>query len=160
MRCSRYLHVDLHPKGLAGFVERVFRKLSNNYGRLLGFLLHHRWKTLAFTLALFVASLGVAKLVPSEMMPAQDQSMALMRFKLPVGSALGMTNAKIGLVEDYLLTQPEVNGVFAVVGGFGGDAVNQGNAFVTFVDRDKRKATQAELINRFRKDLKKNIRGM
>src|ERR1019366_2906167 len=27
MRCSRYLHVDPHPKGLAGFVERLFGRL-------------------------------------------------------------------------------------------------------------------------------------
>ena len=63
------------------------------------------------------------------MMPAQDQSMMLFRFKLPVGTALPVTDGKIKQVEDYLLHQKEVDGVFSAVGGFGGDAVNQGKAY-------------------------------
>ena len=160
MRCSRYLHVDLHPTGLAGFVERVFHKMSHGYARILSFLLAHKKKALAVTVVLFVASMQIARLVPSEMMPSQDQSQIMMRFKLPVGSAIGLTNQKMGLVEDYLLQQPEVGGVFAVVGGFGGDAVNQGMAFISLVDRDKRKASQSELIQKFRKELKSKIKGM
>ena len=154
MRCSRYLTVDPHPKGLAGFVDRVFAKLSARYRGVLEVLLAHRLKTLIITIIVFVASCFLTKLIPSEMMPAQDQAMIMMRFKLPVGSSLGLTDSKIAQVEDYLMKQPEVSGVYAAVGGFGGDSVNQGNAFVTFVDRDKRKATQAELIARFRNDLK------
>jgi HAE1 family hydrophobic/amphiphilic exporter-1 len=144
MRCSRFLQVDPHAKGLAGLVEKVFSKLARVYARILGVILRHRWKTIGVTAALFVVSLLVARLVPSEMMPAQDQSMIMMRFKLPVGSALGLTNEKIGLVEDYLLAQPEVKGVMANVGGYGGDAVNQGNAFIMLVDKDKRKASQVD----------------
>src|SRR6202012_50102 len=88
------------------------------------------------------------------------QSMMLLRFKLPVGTALPVTDGKIKQVEDYLLSQKEVDGVFSAVGGFGGDAVNQGQAFVTLVDRDKRKLSQAELIKTYRKDLKHKIPGM
>ena len=139
MRCSRYLTVDLHPKGLAGFVDRVFQRLAPLPG-VLDVLLRHRWKTMAVTLVLFAASFCIAKLVPSEMMPAPDQSQMMLRFKLPVGSAIGVTDSKIKQVEDYLLKQPEVDGVFSAVGGFGGDAVNQGMAFVTLVDPKKAQA--------------------
>jgi HAE1 family hydrophobic/amphiphilic exporter-1 len=157
MRCSRYLTVDAQPRGLAGLVERIFHVASGGYRRILERLLNHRLKTIVVTLVIFVGSLGLAKLVPSEMMPAQDQSQLLMRFKMPVGTSLPATDQKIKQVEDYLLKQPEVEGVFSAVGGFGGDAVNQGMAFVTLVDRDKRKKSQAELIQKFRTELKERI---
>jgi HAE1 family hydrophobic/amphiphilic exporter-1 len=159
MRCSRYLEVNLHPTGLAGFVDRFFVKLAARYQRILGGLLRHRVVTLIVTLAIFAVSLISAKFIPSEMMPAQDQAMFLMRFKLPVGTSLPVTNAKIGEVEEFLMKQPEVSGVFSAVGGFGGDAVNQGMAFVSLVDRDKRKLSQAELINKFRTELKSMTQG-
>ena len=143
MRCSRYLTVE-HPTGLTGIIDRAFKKLAVFYQSFLSVLLRHRLKTVAVTLIMFVASLQIAKFLPSEMMPAQDQSMFLLRFKLPVGTAFGVTDAKIKLVEDYLATIPEVDGVFSAVGGFGGDAVNQGMAYATHVDRNKRKISQAD----------------
>ena len=160
MRCSRYLTVNHHPGGLAGFVDKLFAKLAAAYERSLIFLLAHRWKTLILTLGLFFASILIAKQLPSEMMPSQDQSMMLLRFKLPVGTSLPVTDGKIKQVEDYLLHQKEVDGIFSAVGGFGGDAVNQGQAFVTLVDKDKRKLSQAELIKQYRKELKHKIPGM
>jgi HAE1 family hydrophobic/amphiphilic exporter-1 len=160
MRCSRYLHVEAHPKGLALRVNVLFHGMANGYRRILEILLNHRWKTIAFASLLFIGSIFLAKKVPSEMMPAQDQSQMLMRFKLPVGTALPVTNEKMTQVEDYLLKQPEVEGIFSVVGGFGGDAVNTGNSFVSLVPADKRKMSQAELIQKFRKELKANIKGM
>jgi HAE1 family hydrophobic/amphiphilic exporter-1 len=112
------------------------------------------------TLVIFFASWQVSKLLPAEMMPAQDQSMMMLRFKLPVGTSINVTNQKIKQVEDYLLTKPQVSGLMSAVGGFGGDAVNQGMAYVTLVDRDKRKESQKQLINKFRKELRKKVPGM
>ncbi len=159
MRCSRYLTVNPHPTGLAGFVERFFVQLAHRYQSVLKVLLDHRLKTCAVTLLIFAASMITAKFLPGEMMPPQDQSMFMMRFKLPVGTALGVTNDKIHQVEDYLSKQPEVIGVFSAVGGFGGDAVNQGQAFVSLVDRNKRKLSQTEIINKFREELKELTKG-
>lgn len=160
MRCSRYLIVGSHSTGLAGFVDRIFNKLASFYHSSLKILLAHRLKTCAIAIVLFIASFQVAKILPSEMMPAQDQSMFLMRFKLPVGTAIDVTDQKIKAVEKYLLALPEVTGVFSAVGGFGGDAVNQGQAFVSLVDKDKRKISQADLIKKVRKDIKQQIKGM
>ena len=149
MRCSRFLTVS-HSKGLTRIIDFVFKKLAHLYERCL---LANRWKTVFVTFAFFIASLMVAKFIPAEMMPAQDQAMFLMRFKLPVGTALGVTDHKMKQVEDYLLKQPEVAGLFSVVGGFGGDAVNQGMAYATLVDKDKRNISQSDLIRKVRKEI-------
>ncbi len=160
MRCSRYLTVNLHPKGLAGIVERFFRRLAEIYWRILSVLLNFRWITLFVALLMFTGSIFSAKKLNSEMIPGQDQSLMLYRFKLPTGTALPVTNAKIAQVEQYLLLQPEVTGVFSAVGGFGGDSVNQGNAFVTLVDKNIRKLSQADLIKKFRTELREKVKGM
>lgn len=160
MRCSRYLTVEHSPKGLPHFMNQLFKKMASAYASILRVLLLHRWKTLFLTLIFFFGSLQVAKHLPSEMMPAQDQSMFMLRFKLPVGTALGVTDGKIKQVEDYLLKFPEVSGVFSAVGGFGGDAVNQGMAYATMVDRSKRNISQADFIKKIRKEIKTMIPGM
>jgi hydrophobe/amphiphile efflux-1 (HAE1) family protein len=159
MRCSRYLKVDHHPKGLAALVNRFFAWLSTGYTAVLRVLLNHRWKTVFVATLLFIGSFYLAKLVPSEMMPAQDQSQMMLRFKLPVDTALPVTDTTMKAAEDYLLKQPEVDGVFSMVGGFGGTTTNQGQSFVTLVDKDKRKLSQSELIKTFRGKLKHMFKG-
>lgn len=160
MRCSRYVSVDHNPRGLAKAVNRFFEWLASKYRGILEVLLRHRTATVLVSALLFLSTKWIAAQVPSEMMPGQDQSTFMLRFKLPVGTAIGVTDSKISQVEDFMLQQPEVEGIFAVVGGFGGDAVNQGMAYVTLVDRDKRKMSQAELVAKFRKQLRKMIPGM
>jgi len=160
MRCSRYLTVEHNPKGFIKYVDKAFAALARRYEGILKILLAHRWKTVIITLIFFVTSISIAKRLPSEMMPAQDQAMFMLRFKLPVGTALGVTDDKIKQVENYLLKLPEVAGIFSAVGGFGGDAVNQGMAYTTLVDRDKRKISQSDLIKKVRMDIKHKIPGM
>jgi len=154
MRCSRYLSIQEEGKGFAGAVDRVFHKLAQSYRKWLEVCLTHRWKTLLVSLLFFASGFLVMRQVPGEMMPAQDQSLMLIRVKLPVGSAMEVTNEKIQLAEKYILAQKEVEGLFAAVGGFGGDAVNQAILFCTLVPKNQRPLSQQEVINKFRKGLK------
>ncbi len=160
MRCSRYLTVDHGSNAKMRTVDRIFKKMATKYETLLHFLLLHRWKTVLITMVFFFGSWGIARHLSSEMMPAQDQAMFMLRFKLPVGTSLEVTNSKIKKVEDYLLKIPEVNGLFSLVGGFGGDAVNQGMAYATLVDRNQRNISQSDLIIKVRKAIRKMIPGM
>lgn len=160
MRCSRYLTIDHNPRGLARAVNRFFAWLSEHYERWLTVMLDHRWKVVLVAALLFMSTRWIAKMIPSEMMPAQDQSMFLLRFKLPVGTSLQVTDSKISQVEKFMLKQPEIDGLYSFVGGFGGDAVNQGMAYCTLVDPSKRKLTQAQLVAKYRKQLKMMIPGM
>jgi HAE1 family hydrophobic/amphiphilic exporter-1 len=160
MRCSRYLVVEHSPRGLGHAVDQIFKSLASKYESLLRILLNHRWKTVVVTVIFFVGSIQIAKRLPGEMMPPQDQAMFMLRFKLPVGTALGVTSGKIKKVEDYLLTQPEISGMFSAVGGFGGDAVNQGMIFASMVDRSKRKVSQTDFMRKVRKEIQQLVPGM
>jgi HAE1 family hydrophobic/amphiphilic exporter-1 len=148
MRCSRYLVVKEHH---ILWIDLFFKKLSQSYEKILKKLLKHRWKTLGVSLLFFVLSFGIAKMIPFEMMPAQDQSMYMLRFKFPVGTSLWVSSEKMKEVEDDLLTMPETQNVISAVGGFGGDAVNQGQIYVTLTDRNQRKRSQSAIIQAVRK---------
>jgi len=163
MRCSRFLNVNHDPGGFAGRLDRLFSRLSLAYSASLRWILRNRASkviTLAATLVFFVGSLFLAKFLPGELMPAQDQGTILMRFKTPIGTAFPVTNAKIKEVEAYLKSRPEIEGTMAIVGGFTGDSVNEGLAFVTLVDRGKRSFSQAQLIEILRGEIAKKITGI
>jgi HAE1 family hydrophobic/amphiphilic exporter-1 len=160
MRCSQYLTVHHHTTGFAAKVDELFKKLASFYQGVLEILLNHRWKTLFVTFGIFAASWIIAKHLPGEMMPPQDQSQILLRFKAPVGSAIGFTDSKFRIAEHYLSSIPEINGMMSMIGGFGGDAVNQGMIYLSLVDRDKRKISQQDLIKTLRTELYKRITGV
>jgi HAE1 family hydrophobic/amphiphilic exporter-1 len=160
MRCSQYLRGGENAGRFAKAVDRFFHRLALKYQALLRFVLAHRVKTLVAAALVFVLGFGIAKRLPSEMMSAQDQSMIMLRFKGAPGSSLGFTDSKIKEVEEYLKTIPEVDGAYAVVGGFGGDAVNQAQIFVSLVDRSQRKLSQAQLTQKIREYLNAHLKGL
>lgn len=159
MRCAQYLTVH-GGKGFAAFLDRLFHKMSGFYQKILTAFVSHPWIVMIVTIILFVASLQVGRVLPAEMMPAQDQSMFVLRFKGPVGSSIQFTNERMRKVEDFLGKQPEIEGSFSAVGGFGGDAVNQGQIMVMLVDPSKRKETQKQIMERYRKVLRELAQPM
>ena len=116
-------------------VIKHLKKLAVKYQGALSYVLGHRWKTIGSApFSFFGASMLLAKSLPREMMPASKISHKfLCAFKLPVGSSIELTNLKMRLVERYLASLPEVEGTYDAIGGFGGDAVNQANAFLILV---------------------------
>ncbi len=154
MRYARYFHLNDKPSKWSEKTNHFFENLSLKYKKLLQFLLGHRIKTLVIATLLAVSSFFLAKTLPSEMLPAQDQSQLLIRFKAPVGTALNVTDEKLRQAEKIILDHKEVDGAFTLVGGFGGDAVNQGNLVVALVDKNQRKLSQQELMKVFRAELK------
>ena len=154
MRCSRFLEINHNPKGLIKLVNILFVWLERTYQRILALLLSHRALTLFVTVLLFIGSCYLTKLIPQEMLPSQDQSQLMMRLKLPVGTALGITDRRMKEVEDFLQKQPEVSGVFSTVGGFGGDAINQGMIMISLVEPKDRQLTQKQVMDKWREQMK------
>ena len=94
------------------------------YLRLLGWALRHRVLTFFAGIALFAGSLYVAKLLPSDFVPAADRGRSVMSVELPPGSTLDDTDRVVGRVTELLRRRPEVAGIYAAVGsaqsmGFG-----------------------------------------
>jgi HAE1 family hydrophobic/amphiphilic exporter-1 len=149
MRCSRFLEVGERRGRLGAWVDRSFERLSRKYLKLLEPALHHRGLVIAAASVFFFASMGFLWVLPQEQVPRQDTSRFQVRFSLPIGSAMGMTEKTAHELESYFASRPEVirysGGVGGGPGGGGGGGgdVSSGNIMVTMKDPKDRPIDKA-----------------
>jgi len=67
----------------------------------------------------FVIALGLTPLVGSEFVPEADEGFTQLALRMPVGSSLERTDAKVRQVEELIGTLPEIENVATRVGGAG-----------------------------------------
>ncbi len=108
--------------------------------------------------ASFVVALALAPVVGSEFVPETDQSFTQLSVRMPVGSSLTRSDAKIRQIEEILAGFPEVRTVSTNVGGEGqGLAVGRNQAVLNIglVDRDRRSRTQKQVEDAIRERIAK-----
>jgi multidrug efflux pump len=141
-RCSQILDVSReHRSRLGRRVDNLFRRFSGSYYKYLVKALHRPGTILAGAATIFIAALFVLRSLPSEFVPSQDQSLLMVRVQTAVSSSIPETDQLFRKAEAFLNKRPEVQRVFAVVGGFGGSA-SGGAIFVTLVPPSERKLSQ------------------
>ena len=156
MRCSQFLTVG-HTSGLGRVMDKFMKWLSEGYRSILKFILGRPKTVLIIAVLIFVSSLGIARLLKKEFIPAQDQSRFLARITLPLGSSIEKTDALFKEAEKLLMQRPEVLTYYSAVGSFSGGQVNQGFIFITMKPPKERpllnghRQTQAEFMQIVRK---------
>ena len=154
-RCAQMLNVDQQRRTRLGrLADTLFSALERLYAAILPRVLRHPWMTIASSVLLFAASLGVFTLLPKEFVPSQDQSRLMVRVQTAVGSNLAEVDRLMGRVESYINAQPEIAHSYAIIGNFGNNSgsLNNSGMFITLVPPSQRKATQAEVQNRIRRE--------
>ncbi len=149
---------DHHTKGrfFTG-VERVITSGTNLYVAALGRFMRLRW----VMVALFVLALGltwwVYRSVPQAFVPEEDQGYFITVVQAPSGASLQYTGGIAQQAEQILLKDPEVQGVFSVMGfSFSGAAPNQGLIFTSlkpFAEREGPEHSLKTVMNRVRGQL-------
>jgi len=156
-------------KSLAAIVkapeERQFAKAKALYRKWLDRALHNRRWVLGGTLLALLISLAIVPFLGTEFMPAQDMDMIMLKVRMPVGTALEETDRVVGLVENIMSAMPEITMISAQVGSQveqdAGDAssamsntgTHEGLLWVGLVKRDKRKESDAQILERIRRKL-------
>lgn len=161
MRCSQFLEVGTRETIVGRKIDSTFRWLADRYYASLKMALNRRALVLIVSVIFFIGSLLFLKMIRKELLPSQDQSMILCRLQAPEGSSITFTDERFKKAEAYIMSRPEVDGYFAVIGGFTGGEVNSGMIFVTFkqpkkrpiVPPNRRPLTQNQLMIIFRKEL-------
>jgi HAE1 family hydrophobic/amphiphilic exporter-1 len=113
------------------------------------------------SLLLFFALLGctywVYQRVPRAFIPEDDQGYVMFIVQAPQGSSLTYTRDTCGKTEEVILRDPEIEGVFTIVGfGAGGSAPNQAILYASLRPFENRKGTAhsaAATIERLRGSL-------
>jgi multidrug efflux pump subunit AcrB len=158
-RCSQFLVTSRSGRSRVGLaVDKSFSRLEDLYAQVLKKSLKRPGLILIGALVLFLASLGIFLIMPSEFVPSQDQSLVNVRVQTAVGSTLGETDQLIKQAEAIISAKPEVVRMFGTVGGWGG-GVSQGNIFVSLVPPKERRLSQAEFSAVLRRELN-SIPGM
>ncbi|MBI4971083.1 MAG: efflux RND transporter permease subunit [Candidatus Omnitrophica bacterium] len=163
MRCSQILNVGQRRTFLGRMFESSITGLTHGYQRVLKVTLKYKKTVLLIAIIIFVASLSLFPKLRKEFVPAQDQSMFLVRLQTPIGSSLDFTNARFKEAEEILLKDPNVARYYCAVGGFGGGEINSGMLFVTLKqpkDRDidpitHRRLNQQDIMALYRQKFNK-----
>ncbi|WP_433927351.1 efflux RND transporter permease subunit [Sorangium cellulosum] len=153
-RCAQILDVSREHRGRVGrLVDRGFEALARGYGWTLARALRFPVVVVLLGALLFAGAIVTMQRLPTEFVPSQDQGRLLVRLQTAVGSDIEETDRLFQRAEKFVGEHPAVSRVFAVVGGFGGGAVNTGILFVTMKPTDERTMSQADLQGALRKEL-------
>ena len=153
-RCSQFLRTTREGRNKVGLaVDRAFSRLEKFYSKVLHRGLRKPGLVLALAAVLFAAAIGVFMILPSEFVPSQDQSRAMVRIQTAVGSDITETDTLLIKAEETVNKHPEVLQIFSFVGGMGGGGVNSGMLYVSLVPPKERKLGQAEFSSVLRREL-------
>jgi HAE1 family hydrophobic/amphiphilic exporter-1 len=113
---------ELHGKKL-GLLTRIFdwtgtkfNNLDASYHRGLQWGLRHRFVVLVAAIGITAISLLLVPMIGTEMLPQTDSGNFTVNLKYPVGTALTVTNEGMKKIEHYLVSDPDVDVVFAAAG--------------------------------------------
>lgn len=153
MLCSRYLKVQKQHGRLYYILDRFFRGMDNLYRYLLDKALCHRWKVVALTLAIVVASSYFFINVGKTFVPEEDEGRFLINLRTPLGSSIEYTDTRLRMVEELLFRHKEIVTEFALIGLGNAGQVNQAMVVVRMAPRGERKIKQQDVIPVIRKEL-------
>ena len=134
-----------HPFGADGERDRAQPR------RFRSVTLTPRGVVMAVGVGSFLVAIALAPLVGSEFAPETDQGNTQLQLRMPVGSSLERTDAKVRQIEAIVMALPEVRDVSTWVGGAG--TRNQAWLNIVLKDRKDRSRSQKEVEQAIRKEI-------
>lgn len=153
------LNVYLNKKdaGHGKFYEKTepfFRGMENGYKRMLTAFLKVRWMAWIIVFVCLGGIYVIGSNLQSELAPLEDRSSIRFQMSGPEGASYSYMVDVGNKLIDYLSDSiPEKSFVFAAVPGFGNGGINSGTARISFVDPDKRKRSQSDIVKAISKKL-------
>jgi HAE1 family hydrophobic/amphiphilic exporter-1 len=146
MLASRMLTKEmLEDHGLLGRFGDAFARA---YKAGLRACLNAPFVVVVFSVMFAAAAVLAFSTVKSELTPAEDRAMVMMRLTTPQGSSLEYTRDKLQLVEEYLqplVDSGDIRNIFSI-SGQGGQA-NSGFMVLTLAPWGDRHRTQSEIVS-------------
>jgi len=155
MLCSRFLRVTKKHGRMFEMLEQAFTATELAYRRTLEKALNHRILFAIGAGVVFFASLGLFKILGSELVQKEDRDDFLVRLEFPVGISLQVADKKLLACEKIIRDMPELQSVFALIGSGGGfrQETNKGFMFVQIKGTRERDRTQQEIMSYVRREM-------
>ncbi len=142
--CATLLRKPDHEKrnrGMFGWFNRGFDKLTDGYASLVGFSIRRPLRIGLIYLLIGGTMVFLFARTPTGFLPEEDQGILFTLVQGPTGSTAEATESVLEQIEQYYLENEaeNVNSVFTVRGfSFAGQGQNMGIAFVSLKDWDER----------------------
>ncbi|MDP8255741.1 MAG: efflux RND transporter permease subunit [Candidatus Alcyoniella australis] len=151
LRASKEQHEHIHWFGAT--FDRVLDELRNDYRRMLGWALRHRWAIIAGSLAVFVFGVFMFSFVGKEFFPEGDEGMATVQLKLPAGTSLEQTENVLDEIDRTVRENvPELDKTLITVGGRG-SGVERGQISLDLGKAEQRQRGVKQIVNELRPKL-------
>ncbi|MDZ7374112.1 MAG: efflux RND transporter permease subunit [candidate division KSB1 bacterium] len=145
---------------------RFIDALRNRYEKQLRLALRHRWRLISLSFAAFLVALVGTAFLGAEFMPKMDQTMALIRVRMPVGTSLEETDRIVQQAERVTMGLPEVRTLVTTVGldeenaldlagGNAPQGPNEGFVYLRLRPKRERKRSSEEILETLRGSLPK-----
>ena len=133
-----------HAKtGFFGWFNRGFSRTARGYEGWVARLLKRTGRMAIVYAAIIGATVLFLTRLPGSFLPAEDQGYMIVNEQLPPGATSQRTLSVMEQVESFMLKQPEVRSMVAVLGfSFSGQGQNAGLAFVTLKDWAEREGAE------------------
>jgi multidrug efflux pump len=133
----------LEKRGFFGWFNRGFKQTTRGYEGGVAWILKRVGRTMVVFLLLVALVAWMFLRLPASFLPNEDQGYLIVNVQLPPGATQGRTLAVMQQVEGFMLKQPEVQSMVAVMGfSFSGQGQNAGLAFVPLKDWSERKGPE------------------
>lgn len=147
--------------------DKFIKKLTNAYGKLLGFAIGKKKRILLFALLISIASSFLLPMIGMEFMPEGDEGVINVTLKTPRGSNLDLTNAESTKFEEYLSKIPELKSLTAVLYGsevdmsslMSGGGNETSSISLQLTPKKERKRSVAQIVEEIRTEAK-NVAGV
>lgn len=163
----RWLYILLDP------FQRGLDRLEHGYGRIIRWMLRHRFANLARVLATLIVGGAFYYFIGSEMMPLADVGQASGVLEMAPGTSFAETERATGKLERIMAHYPELEKASVEIGaesmfesyspyytGYQMPQVNGASVMLTFSDKDTRKRTIFQIIDAIQKEALQTIPGI
>ncbi|HHJ53288.1 MAG TPA: efflux RND transporter permease subunit, partial [Caldithrix abyssi] len=163
---SRILRLESEMKkvrlaGMKKAIRNFINRISESYAKTLHWSLHHKKWVLIATTVLFLLSLVIIPFIGGDFLPQSDQGFISLTVSREKGTPLRETRKTVLQLEkivkdeipeatDVLAIFGQGEGIFALIGGSGSEAIN---FRVRLTPMEQRKRSQSEIEDELRKKL-------
>ena len=125
--CGVFLRHDGPKRGIMGRIMRGIDHVRDGFARVVGGLVRVAFVSI-LVIALFAGGIFyLTTLTPTGFLPEEDQGAFFMSIQLPDGASVARTKAVVRKMEKLLLSYPQVEKTFAVIGFSLLDTANESN---------------------------------
>jgi hydrophobe/amphiphile efflux-1 (HAE1) family protein len=172
--CLSWLRGGHAARGVSGAVTRTLDWIDHGYARALAAVLRHRGLVIGSILVVFVASLGLLRLIGTEFFPDSDERQFSVIYKTPIGTRVERTELVAKRIEDIATreltdgTKVRFTTMLSDSGLPGGRTAlfttntgpHAGNLQVNLVPKDERPYSDLQATERVRNALKDELPGV